>query len=246
LALAVLPRVHVGEALANFLSFLGATTVAIAGLAIAVPAKVPMRFALSLAAAAFAVLGALTYWQSSSRMALVAVDTTLVCLAWALGATLGRSVQHPSHLFPASVVAASADVVSLLSPEGPSHAVASSQRALSVLTNWFPVPGTSAVAPAIGVGDLLFMAFVIGVASAHQLGLARAIACCALGVATAGCAAAWLGVAVPALVPIAAATIVGIPSIRRLRAVDRRAAHWSMLIAAAAAVATIARSALGH
>jgi hypothetical protein len=246
LALAVLPRVHAGEALANLLSFMGATSVAIAGLAIAVPAKLPMRIALSLAAAAATALGVLTYLQSSSSVALVAVDATLVCLAWALGASLGRSVQHPTHLFPACVVAASADVVSLLSPEGPSHAVASSERALSVLTIWFPVPGSSAVAPALGIGDLLFMAFVLSVASAHQLGFARAIACCALGVAAAGFAAAWLGAAVPALVPIAAATIIGMPSIRKLRAVDRRAAHWSMLIAASVAVATVARSALIH
>jgi hypothetical protein len=246
LALAVLPRVHTGEALANFLSFIGATSVAIAGLAIAVPAKVPTRVALSLAAAAATTLGVLAYLQSSSSMALVAVDASLVCLAWALGASLGRNVQHPTHLFPACVVAASADVVSLLSPEGPSHAVASSERALSVLTNWFPVPGSSAVAPALGVGDLLFMAFVMGVASAHQLSFARALTCCALGVTAAGFAAAWLGVAVPALVPIAAATTIGMPSIRRLRAVDRRAAHWSMLVAASAAVATIARSAAGH
>ncbi len=179
-------------------------------------------------------------------MALVAVHSALVCLAWGLGASLGRSVQHATHLFPACVVAASADVVSLVSPEGPSHAVANSERALSVLAMWFPVPGSSAVAPALGVGDLLFMAFVLGVASTHGLGVLRAVGCCALGVAAAGFAAASLGVAVPALVPIAVATVIGLPSIRRLRAVDRRAAQWSMLIAASVALATIARRALGH
>jgi hypothetical protein len=240
-ALAILPRVQASVALANFMSFAGATGVAIAGLA-----KVPLRLALSIAAAAATALGVLAYLESSSGTALVAVDATLVCLAWALGASLGRSVQHPTHLFPACVVAASADVVSLLSPEGPSHAVARNERALSVLTIWFPVPGTSAVSPALGIGDLLFMAFVLGVANAHELGLARAIGCCALGVAVAGFGAACLGVAFPALVPIAAATIIGMPSIRRLRAADRRAAHWSMLIAASVAVATIARNAAGH
>jgi hypothetical protein len=242
----VSPRAHVGEALGSFMAFAGATGIAIAGLGLAVPARVPTRVALGLGVAAALVLGALAYLQPSSKLALVAVDAVLVGLAWGLGGSLGRSVQHATHLFPACVVAASADVVSLLSPEGPSHAVANSERALSVLALWFPVPGCGAVAPALGVGDLLFMAFVLGVASAQGLGVARAMGCCVVGVAVAGLAAAWLGVAVPALVPIAAATVLGMPSIRRLRAVDRRAAHWSMLVATTVAVATVARSVLAH
>jgi hypothetical protein len=139
-------------------------------------------------------------------------------------------------------VAASADVVSLVSPEGPSHAIANSDRALSVLAIWFPVPASTALAPALGVGDLLFIALVLGVALAHGLPYARAVLCCAIGTALAGFAAAIFGVAIPALVPIAGAVIIGLPAARRLRAVDRKAARWSMLIAVVVAVATIGRS----
>ncbi|HYQ17048.1 MAG TPA: hypothetical protein VEQ58_14855, partial [Polyangiaceae bacterium] len=243
LSLVALPHVALRARLADVAAFAGAASVAILGLAIAVPARVSVRSALVVAALAGTALAALALHQSSitTSVALVAVDTVLVSLAWALGASLGRSVQHATHLFPACVVAASADVVSLVSPEGPSHAVAKSERALSVLAIWFPVPGTHESAPALGIGDLVFMAFVLGVAVAHQLGYARAIACCVTGVAIAGFAAASLGVAVPALVPIAAATIIGLPSIRQLRRADRRAAHVSMLVAASVAIATLAR-----
>ncbi|HYP89256.1 MAG TPA: hypothetical protein VEQ59_13910 [Polyangiaceae bacterium] len=245
LALFAAPLVALRPQLADLASFSGAASVALMSLVIAVPAKVPMRVALGAAVLTGAALGALAVFQASlgAGATLVAVDTVLVVLAWALGGSLGKSVQHQAHLFPACVVAASADVVSLLSPEGPSHAVAASERALSVLAIWFPVPGTRESSPALGVGDLVFIAFVLGVAVAHQLDYKRAIACCVAGVVLAGFAAAALGVAVPALVPIAAATIIGLPSIRKLRRADRRAAHVSMLVAGSIAVATIARTA---
>jgi hypothetical protein len=57
-------------------------------------------------------------------------------------------------------------------------------------------------------------------------------------------AAAWSGVAVPALLPIAAVLLLALPAIRQLRRSDRAAAHWSMLIASAVALASVARSLL--
>jgi hypothetical protein len=245
LAVQLLPPLVVSDGLAALIAFSGAVAVALSGLAVSATAIVSLRVALSIAGAAAAVLVALALWGSSSYASLVVVDSALVGLAWGLGASLGRRVQHASHLFPACVVAASADVVSLLSPEGPSHAIVRDERALSVLAMGFPVPGCSAVAPALGVGDLLFIAFVLGVAIAHGVGYGRAIGCVVAGVALAGYASARLAVAVPALVPIAAVTIVGLPGIRRLRAADRTAAHASMAIAVSLAVATMARTALG-
>jgi len=235
------PKVRVGTATADLISFFGAAGVAIAGLAIATTAQLPRRVTLCIAAVAAATLVGIAVAQPRSGAAMLAADTSLVSLAWALGASLGRRVQHAGHLLPASVVAASADLVSVLSPEGPSHAIATSDRALSVLAIWFPVPASVAVAPALGIGDLLFMGLVMGVAVAHDLPYGRAVLCCAWGTALAGSAAAILGVPVPALLPIAAAVLVGLPAARPLRAVDRSAARWSMLIAVSGAVATIVR-----
>lgn len=245
-AAALAPRMSVGASTADFIAFAGATSVALSGLALCATAAVSLRVAMGVSAAAALALFVAAYARLSGASSLVLVDAALVALAWGLGASLGRRVQHASHLFPACVVAASADVVSLLSPEGPSHAIARDERALSVLAIGFPVPGSAAFAPVLGVGDLLFIAFVLGVVRAHGLGYARALGCVALGVAAAGVAAALLGVAVPALVPIAVATIAGLPQIRRLRRADRVAARASMAIAVSLVAATLARAALGH
>lgn len=236
------PHVQLGETPANVVAFAGATLFPLLGLALAAMVEVRLAVALGAAALATAVLVALALLKPAPLAAALLVDSALVCLSWALGCSLGRRVQHAAHLFPACVVAASADLVSLLSPEGPSHAIAESERALSVLATWFPVPGSSALAPALGVGDLLFMALAFGVARAHRLSYARCVLACAIGTALAGLAAAWSGLAVPALVPIATVLVLALPAIRQLRRSDRRAAHWSMLIASSVALASVARA----
>ncbi|HEX3851410.1 MAG TPA: hypothetical protein VHW01_10620 [Polyangiaceae bacterium] len=239
---ALLGNVPVAAGFGNALSFGGAALLPIAGLSLAATCQAVPAFTLSVAAASAAAMLSLALRHATPSTTLLLVDTALVALAWALGASLGRRVQHASHLLPACVVAASADLVSMLSPEGPSHAIAGSDQALSVLATWFPVPGAHAVSPALGVGDLLFMGLVFGVARAHALPYLRTVFLCALGTAVAGFAAAVLGTAIPALLPIAACVLVGLPAVRRLRAADRRAAHWSMIIAGSLALATIVRN----
>lgn len=244
IAARTLPQVQVGLRAADVIAFGGATLIPILGLAVAATAEVSFALALAVALPATAALLVLAFVQPAASTALLLVDTALVCLAWAFGTSLGKRVQHASHLFPACVVAASADLVSLVSPEGPSHAIAESDRALSLLAVWFPVPGTHAIAPALGVGDLVFMALVFGVARAHRLPYVRSVLLCASGTAVAGFAAGWFGVAVPALVPIAAAVVLGLPAIRQLRRADRGVARLAMLLALSVAVASAARSLL--
>lgn len=241
-----LPRLVVSENAANVIAFAGATLFPILGICLAAMVEVSLVVALSAAGVAAAVLITLIFRQPSPLVAVILVDSALVCLSWALGSSLGRRVQHEAHLLPACVVAASADIVSLLSPEGPSHAIAESERALSVLAVWFPVPGTLALAPALGVGDLLFMGLVFGAARAHGLPIVRCLVACAVGTALAGAAAAWAGIAVPALVPIAAVLVLALPAIRQLRPSDRAAARWAMLIAGSVVLATAVRALLSR
>jgi len=244
IAAALVPQLRVTESVANASAFVGATLFPIVGLSLAALVEVRLAVALSVAAVAAAALLTFAVWQPTPVVTVLLVDGALVVVSWALGCTLGRRVQHASHLLPACVVAASADLVSLLSPEGPSHAIAQSERALSVLAVWFPVAGSSALAPALGVGDLLFMALAMGVARAHALPYARTVIACAVGTALAGVAAARSGLAIPALVPIAVMLVLALPAIRQLRRSDRAVASWSMLIAGTLALATLARTLL--
>jgi hypothetical protein len=239
-----LDKVRISAELGAALAFAGAALMPIVGLALAATCVASTALTLAIALFAGASSIALADSHTSPLLALLGVDTSLVALAWALGASIGRRVQHASHLLPACVVAACADLVSVLSPEGPSHAIATSARALSVFATWFPVPGsgTHALAPALGVGDLLFMALLLGVARAQRLPYFRTIFLCLLGTSLAGLCAARTGGAVPALLPIATSVILGLPAARQLRAVDRKAALWSMLIAGALAIATILRN----
>ena len=244
LVAAVFSDSNVPERVANALVFAGGGLLPVVGLAIAATYQARLPFALWLAATCTLAGVALTHVLHAPLAAALIVDFSLVALAWAVGSSLGRRVQHASHLLPACVVAACADLVSVLSPEGPSHAIAQSDRALSLFATWFPEPGAHALAPALGVGDLLFLGLVFGVARGHALPYVRVALLCLLGTALAGVLAAASGVAVPALPTIALCVLVGTPAARQLRAVDRRAAGWAMAIACAAALAAVLRNVL--
>jgi hypothetical protein len=229
------PRVAVSEAAAAALAFAGGAAASLLALAIAARASYGLRVALALGAGGGALLGVAAVVAARwPVLALVMVDLALVSVAHAVGGAIGRRVVHPGHLLPACAVAAAADLASVLHPAGPSHAIAESERALSFLAVGFPVPGTSAVAPALGVGDLVFVALVFGVAAAHRLSLLRMGVAVAAGLAVAGALAARFEAAVPALVPIGAAVVAGVPAARRLRPEDRRTT--AVAVAAAAAV----------
>jgi hypothetical protein len=224
------------------IAFVGGASSSLLALTVAARAALSPRAALALAGAGVALIaGAALASRQMPVAAVVFVNLGLTAVAHAAGASIGRRVAHPGHLLPACAVAAAADLASVLHPSGPSHAIAGSERALAVFAVAFPVPGTHAVAPALGFGDLVFLALVLGVAAAHQLSIPRAAVCGAAGLAVAGAGAAILGIAVPALVPIGAAVVLGMPAARRLRAEDRRTATLSIAIAAAVVIGLLLR-----
>jgi len=246
IAAAVLPRIHLGDPSASIVVYAGAASTSLAALAIAAGSYPPWKWRLATTAVATIALAA-AFWEAARGMAApVAVSASLVAAAWAIGTSIGRRIEHPGHLLPACVVVACADATSIVSQFGPTHAIAENEAALSIVTVGFPVPGTSSFAPALGVGDLIFVAIVFGAVAAHRLSLARAALLCGLGTAVAGAASAVLETAVPALVPIAAAIIVGVPEARRLRPRERRAATFAMVIAVSVAAAAIASQLRGY
>ncbi len=235
-AAAIAPRLVVPDAVAAALAFAGGAAAGLLPLAIAARAPLGLRGACALGAGGAALLAVAAAVAPYPVIALAIVNLALVSIANAVGGSIGRRVAHPGHLLPACAVAAAADLASVLHPEGPSHAIAQSERALSYLAIGFPVPGTRAVAPALGAGDLVFLALVLGVAAAHRLSLPRVVLAAAGGLAVAGGLAAYLDAAIPALVPIGAAVVAVVPDARRLRPEDRR----TTVIAVAASAAIVA------
>jgi len=83
------------------------------------------------------------------------------------------------------------------------------------------------------------LAIVLRAVRQHGLPMARATILCLLGTLIAGAGAPSLQTAVPALVPIGAALVLGMPAVRQLRPEDRRVALFSIAIAVSVVVATI-------
>lgn len=241
--LALAPHVTASEGTADLATFVLGAGTGLVALALAAPGALPKRAAIALGVASAASLGLAAALGVHARWALVGVNAALVAFAHAVGGAVGRRVAHPGHLLPACVVAAVADLASVLHPAGPSHAIASSQRALAVLTVGAAVPGTRLVAPALGAGDLLFLALVFGAAAAHRLSVPRAALLGGAGVLAAGLLSGLLGAPVPALVTIGVALVVGMPAARRLRPEDRRTAGLSAAIAVAVLAALLVQRA---
>lgn len=196
------------------------------------------RAILAACALAVCALALVDRLQPRAGVGAPVVDAALVAIAAAIGGAIGARIEHPGHLLPASIVAASADVVSLLSPRGLTHAIAADARALSLLAVSFPVPGTAEAAPALGLGDLVFIALLLAAARRHALGAPRVAALSLLGVTIAGAASALVEAAVPALPAVVAAVLVGVPAARRVRREDRTIAIVAASIALALAAAT--------
>jgi hypothetical protein len=233
------PGLVVSPGVAAALTFGGAAGAALLSLSLAARADLAPRAAAGLLAAGVALVGAAFLAAARPVLAVALVDLGLVAAAHAVGGSIGRRVAHPGHLLPACAVAAAADLASVIHPAGPSHAIAASERALSLLAVGFPVPGTDAVAPALGVGDLMFLALLLGVAAAHRFSIARVALAAAVGLAVAGGLAGALQREIPALIPLGAAVVALVPEARRLRPEDRRTAAISVTLAAAVALGVL-------
>ena len=243
LALAFAPAMHVGPRATEAIVFGGAALTSLNAVHVASAGWLGSRGTLALGALAAVVLLAFAAFPPTHVALGVVIDVAIVALAHAVGASIGRRVEDAGHVLPATVVAACADVVSVLG--GPTHMLLESERALGVVAFAFPVPGVSAFAPALGVGDLVFVALVLGVAHAHGAPHARVAVAALIGALLSGVASASLLVPVPALPAIGAAVLVSSPACRRLRATDRTVAFGARVIAVAVTAFVVARHWLG-
>jgi hypothetical protein len=254
----VSPRVHVGSSVADLVAFFGATSTSLIALLLLSRGQLPKVASLTLGLASPAIVLTLSLLQADPMfvpawwacvisavrvppvVGFVLVSACLVAFAHALGHWIGSNIEHPGHLLPACVVASIADLVSVLHPSGPSHAVIQSDKALSLLAVSFPVLSTRQVSPTIGVGDLLFIALLLAAARRHDLSWKRMAWALAAGIMVAGAASYFFETAIPALPSIGLAVVLAFGEARKLRARDRRLASIFMVGAAVLAGVLIA------
>jgi hypothetical protein len=238
------PKVAVASPLADVLAVAIAVLPSLAALALASRARLDVRPQLALAGAAAAGLVAVgIVGLVASTVPLQA--TCLVTLGFGVGGLIGSKIEHPGHVLPAAFVASAADLASVLSPEGPSNAALSSDKAMSVLALAAPIPGSDAFTFVLGLGDWLFLALLLRVGVELGVG-ARRVALAALGgLVLAFGASALLGRAVPALVTIGLVATLSVPAFRRVRKRDRRVTQIAIAASIAVALGVLARAAMG-
>ena len=236
----IAPHVDVSSGLADLVAFAGATSTSLIALVLLSRGQLPKAAHLALGLAPPAIVLVVSQARVPPLIGFVLVSFSLVAFAHALGHWIGSNIEHPGHLMPACVVASIADLVSVLHPSGPSHAVVQSEKALAMLAVSFPVLSTHQVAPTIGVGDLLFIALLLAAARKHELSWKRMGLASAAGIAAAGAASYFLDRAIPALPAIGLAVVLAFGEARKLRPRDRRLAIIFMLGAAVLAGVLIA------
>lgn len=236
------------DALADGLAVLLAAGGALTALQLSSAGKWRLQAALGAGAVGLAILVVLYGLASGSPLTIPFQVFALLLVGRVLGGLIGERIQSPGHVLPATLVAAAADCASVFSPEGASNAIASNERTLAVFALAAAVPGTSAITYVLGVGDLVMIALLYGVArkflgpssGERSSTVARVTLALVAALVLAFGAAALAGLPIPALVPIALMVNLMVPEFRRVPRADRKAA----LVAAVLALGVVAFVAL--
>lgn len=217
----------------------------VAGVVLAVAATAPALpwRALALLAAPAALLAAAhVLWGGGAAVgAAMLTAAALLFGGTLLGAVIGGQIEHPGHLSLVAFVSAFADLSSVMSKGGVTAAIVENKPVLALLAISWPVPGTDAIAPVLGVGDVVMAALYLSAVRRHGLGVGRTLA--ALGAAFfALFVVLFVGErALPALPFFSLAVLAAHPSVLRIRPEERRAATAGMLIVLALAVYSLTR-----
>jgi len=189
----------------------------------------------ALAAAALLLLG--SHPLPPLDMA-VAVTACLLVGGTLVGAVVGRAMEHPGHLVFVAIVSSAADVFSVFHPSGPSAAIVESEAALSLLALPWPMLGTQAIEPFLGVGDVVFTALYVAAARRHALSARATVLALTLGFAVTMVAVVVLEAAVPALPFLGLSMVIAHRQARRPPQRDR-IRGYAMAAAVVAGVAAL-------
>jgi hypothetical protein len=234
------PRLPVPDSAADALAALGAVLPPTVGLTWA--ARHGGRLGATGALALAAALAMAIVHFTKLPPALVPLQVFgITALAHAGGDFIGRRIQHPGHVLPATWVAAAADVASVFAPQGPTGAIARSEEALPLFAIAGGVPGTAAVTFVLGVGDLVMLALVAAAAAKFGVSLVRVAVAAFVAFAVAIAASAVWATPVPALVPFAVFVPLFAAPLRRVDPKDRSAAAVALVVSVAVAAFLVLR-----
>lgn len=182
------------------------------------------RVVVPIALAAFAGIACAVWLSARPPGWPGALTVTLALLAAgsSFGALVGARIQEAGHLFFVALASALADLFSVVSPEGPSAAIAKSEVALSVAALAWPMIGSTGIEPFLGVGDVVFTGLYLASTRRHGLSLRRSAVALACGYGLTMLTVVVFEVVVPALPFLGAAMLIAQPAMRRPKPADMR------------------------
>lgn len=164
----ILGRAPAPPLLAGALAFFGGVAAVIGGAWALAPADWRLAGAAlagALAGGLCAAFGQVVEGAPTLELAFVAGIAQL-CLGLSLGAVIGRQVRDPAWIWPLALVAAAADVMSVMSPEGPTQQIVAEGPGLLWVITLLHLPANGAPIPTFGIGDVVFSGFLMAAAVA--------------------------------------------------------------------------------
>lgn len=233
---AVAPWVPLGPLAATLLALAVVALAIVAGVALGPSGALPARSALPVALAGLGLVAlALTLPPVASGLA---GALGLIAVGAVVGGAIGSRMESPGHLAAVALVSAAVDLWSVTSPAGPTHRIVQSPALVRLLTVSVAIPPGREPRPAIGFGDVVFVALYLAAAARFAMPRPRMSVALWAGIFAAGALAVALGRAVPALPTIGLMVLATQPMARDVPAADRRATA----LAAVLLVASVARA----
>jgi hypothetical protein len=122
-----------------------------------------------------AVLWAVAADGGAGLGAAMAVTAALLLAGTLIGSVVGGAIEHPGQLLFVALVSGAADLGSVLHPGGPSAVLAQTPAALNLLALPWPLLGSGAIEPFLGVGDIVFAAIYTASTRRHALAIGRTV-----------------------------------------------------------------------
>jgi hypothetical protein len=214
----------------------GVGFLAVSGSAVATACVCPR---LPRRALGFVVLPGVALWAAHAAagaplLSAMLVTAALLFAGTLLGALVGGAVEHSGQLLFVAIVSAAADLASVVHPSGPSAAIAQSPAVLALFALPWPMLGSPALEPFLGVGDIVFTALYAAASRRHRLSMARTSFALMLGYVVVMLLVLGLEMAIPALPLLGLAIVLAHPQARRPAVADRaRGFALSALVVAA-------------